>query len=189
MDLKTYKKLRGMSHKGSLREDLIGRRLVSSRTGLLRVGLNDPMNVFARIASGTMRNPLPQAVPSDEFVACQNLPLADQNWASTDPEWVGKASMGKRHRFITTTNLRWDYFNVLTIEDPGFLLRMRDYALESAEAWGWSDAIGLCFHPYPFNSVPSLHLHVLDMTLRGTTYDVLHYKNLALEDALEALQG
>ena len=55
------------------------------------------------------------------FVVCCNRPEADAQWESSEEEWVGKASMAKRHRFLTTTDLRWEWFNVLTFGLDGGL--------------------------------------------------------------------
>ena len=68
--------------------------------------------------------PSPGSVPQEEnarlgqahsarfMVAC-NLPQNDAHWASAAPEWVGTASMSKRHRFLLVRDLGWHWFNVL----------------------------------------------------------------------------
>merc|ERR1719210_2897761 len=49
----------------------------------------------------------------DRFCICRNRPENDEHWDSQDPDWVGKASMSRRHRFLTTRNLHWSWFNAL----------------------------------------------------------------------------
>ena len=58
-----------------------------------------------------------------------------------------------------------------------------------AEAEGWSSHLGLYFHVFPHNSVPSLHLHLVDLDATGPTYDALQYKNLSAEDVLAVLRA
>ena len=131
------------------------------------------------------------------FVVCCNRPEADAQWESSEEEWVGKASMAKRHRFLTTTDLRWEWFNVLTFGLDGGLAdavelieRLRAAALGFARrSDGWSeDEVELRFHVYGHASVPSLHLHVLDRRHLGPTHAALAFKNLSLDDALAVLR-
>merc|ERR1719463_1001612 len=51
---------------------------------------------------------------SKRFMICCNRPENDEHWDSEDPEWVGKASMSKRHRFLTTKDLHWQWFNPIS---------------------------------------------------------------------------
>ena len=56
---------------------------------------------------------------------------------------------------------------------------------------GWSLRqvdIGLFFHCYPHCSVNSLHLHIVDLSATGPTYDACKHKNLRLDMVLEALE-
>ena len=39
------------------------------------------------------------------FKVCSNHPDNNENWNSSDPAWVGKAAMSKRHRFLSTKDL------------------------------------------------------------------------------------
>ena len=48
--------------------------------------------------------------------------------------------------------------------------------------------IGLFFHCYPHCSVNSLHLHIVDLSATGPTYDACKHKNLRLDMVLEALE-
>jgi len=67
-------------------------------SGLLTTGTK-PFNVFARIGAGVMTQA--QMVDDqkllgryqDKFVVACNRPECDENWESTDPAWIGKASM------------------------------------------------------------------------------------------------
>lgn len=78
-----------------------------------------PFNVFAHIASGKLRQPVLEAEQAAlgtfarKFLICANRPDNDLHWDSTDPKWIPKASMAKRHRFLTTKDLHWQWFNLL----------------------------------------------------------------------------
>ena len=48
--------------------------------------------------------------------------------------------------------------------------------------------IGLFFHCYPHCSVNSLHLHIVDLSEAGPTYEALSYKNLSMDMVLKALE-
>ena len=48
------------------------------------------------------------------LVAC-NRKENDEQYQSGAPEWVGRASMSARHRFLTARDLDWRWFNVLTV--------------------------------------------------------------------------
>ena len=47
--------------------------------------------------------------------------------------------------------------------------------------------IGLYFHCYPPCSVNSLHLHIVDLSEVGPTYEACRFKNLSMDMVLEAL--
>merc|ERR1719401_80530 len=51
----------------------------------------------------------------DRFMICCNRPENDEHWDSEDVAWLGKASMSRRHRFLTTKKLHWQWFNALII--------------------------------------------------------------------------
>ena len=78
---------------------------------------------------------------------------------------------------------------------------MRDAAYafvqEDAATSGWSLArdhrgqlskIGLFFHCYPHCSVNSLHLHIVDLSETGPTYEACSHKNLSMELVLKTLK-
>ena len=47
--------------------------------------------------------------------------------------------------------------------------------------------IGLYFHCYPHCSVNSLHLHIVDLSETGPTYEAFRFKNLSMDMVLTAL--
>jgi len=91
-----------------------------------------PFNVFARIGAGKMPG-TPCKVPKHpeyekRFIIARNRPENDKHWESKEPEWLGKSSMGKRHRFMIIRDLQpgeaaspdrmdlnWLWFNALTM--------------------------------------------------------------------------
>ena len=48
--------------------------------------------------------------------------------------------------------------------------------------------IGLYFHCYPHCSVNSLHLHIVDLSKTGPTYEACRFKNLSMDMVLTALE-
>ena len=167
----------------------------------------NPRNVFARIASGVTEQPNMKieneslGSAGSRFMVCSNMPQNDEHWNSNSVEWVGKASMSSRHRFLTIKDLSWKWFNVLAFGLDGSVPELKS-AIEclkemksAAEAfasatYGCSkDDLGLFFHVYPHNSVQSLHMHMLDMRNLGPTYHHLMYKNMPLVDVLTVLQN
>ena len=147
--------------------------------GLLTTGTS-PFNVFVHIGSGLLTQPGMEAenaalgAASAQFCIACNRSENDEQWANESPEWVGKASMSKRHRFlILRDDLSWQSFNVLTLGLVGgskslraaiaLVEGMRDAARTFASCTpGWSaepTRLGMFFHCYPHNSVNSLHMH------------------------------
>merc|ERR1719230_296655 len=53
---------------------------------------------------------------------------------------------------------------------------------------GWSDQIGLFFHVFGHNTVNSMHLHILDMSVIGPTFWFYEYKNLPVDAVLKVLR-
>ena len=51
--------------------------------------------------------------PNERFMIACNRPENDEHWESAAPKLVGKASMGRRHRFMLVRDLSWSLFNVL----------------------------------------------------------------------------
>ncbi|CAK9019414.1 BTB_2 domain-containing protein [Durusdinium trenchii] len=91
----------------------------------LATGEGAPFNLFARLADGQMQQPGLWSVCNRGFFSeqsalrkdygqifciCKNRPENDEKWQSeasdSDAEWLGKASMAARHRFLTTKERR-----------------------------------------------------------------------------------
>lgn len=185
-----------------LLEDMIDLGFVDEDNHMLTTGMK-PFNVFARIGSGTMNQESMQADQAllgnhqDKFVIACNRPECDDNWESADPAWLGKASMAKHHRFITTKNLHWSWFNCLVFGMVGNLREAVDWLEELQEAAqsyvsqkeGWPQNVGFFFHVYNLSSVNSLHLHIVDMDHVGPTFHKMSHKNLALADVVSVLRS
>merc|ERR1740129_751117 len=168
-----------------------------------------PFNVFARIAAGVMQQPDMDKEQEhlgdfkDQFCICKNRPENDEHWDSDDAAWVGKASMSRRHRFLATKDLHWQWFNALSFgmvptgEEGEIDIKaavehvelMKAAALTYAgAAEGWSDKVGLCLHVFGHNSVNALHVHIVDMTELGPSFWSLERKNCPLDAVLKVLQ-
>lgn len=171
-----------------------------------------PFNPFARYQSGIMS--LSKEILEEQeflgdykelFMICANKPENDLNWDKSG-EWLGVASMSKKHRFLLTKNMHWRWFNVLVFGLVSFtharpagiwelnsaqrmLTKMRDAAILYTKHAGWSGNIGLYFHVYGHNSVNALHLHIVDLEVTGPTYEYLKYKNLSLDSVLEVIEA
>lgn len=191
----------------TLKEELCRFGFIDNATSLLTTGTN-PFNVFARVVAGLVNQPGMEEEQQylgnfqDEFMICSNRPENDDHWDSEDPEWVGKASMSRRHRFLTVKDLHWQWFNALAFglvpeSDNGVSLkdaiekveRMKAAALQyTSSCPGWSKEVGLFCHVFGHNSVNSLHVHILDMAHRGPTYWKYEYKNCELDTILKVLK-
>lgn len=152
-----------------------------------------PFNVFARYGSGVMKTHVDQSIIdkySDRWVVCHNLRENDMNWKDTNNKRVsmcGPNDTGPGHVFITTTNLDWTLFNVLTIVHTGnvdFLLELKEVAELYVKERGLKN-YGFYFHCFPHNSVNSLHLHVCNEDNPGHMLEECAYKNLPLDTAIE----
>ena len=74
-------------------------------------------------------------------------PENDEHWASADPEWVGKASMGQRHRFMLVRDLSWNLFNVLAFGLQSVVeLRAAVDILQVRATTGWAEGWLLRWH-------------------------------------------
>lgn len=186
-----------------LRKELVNTGFVDEVSGRLTTGMQ-PFNIFARIASGVMHQAtMAEEQPklgefSEQFMLACNRSENDDNWASTDPSWIGKASMSKRHRFLIQKDLAWEWFNVLTFGlvsglDAGIkmLKDLKTAALLWASLqtdWPPIERIGLFVQVYAITGVPSFHLHILDMDNLGPTFEIQRFKNLPLDEAIWALE-
>jgi len=137
----------------------------------------------------------------NEYVVCSNREENDEHWDSAEPEWLGKASMSKRHRFLTLKSLHWQWFNpicfgLVSKQDGGVDLDVAIARVEQMKAaavhytssiGGWSAKIGLFFHVFGHNTVNSCHLHILDLNVVGPSFWNLEYKNCSLDAVLKVL--
>lgn len=190
-----------------LREELCRFGFVDAETDKLTTGTK-PFNIFARVASGAMTQPGMEQEQAhlgsyrDRFMICCNRSENDEHWDSDDPDWVGKASMSRRHRFLTTKDLHWKWFNALVfglVAAPGaqaaelraaidVVEEVRAAGLEYARGAGWGEHVRMFVHVFGHNSVNSLHVHILDMDLVGPTFTAFVYKNCPLEVVLKVLE-
>lgn len=175
-------------------EHLLYKYLVENKyikDDMLTTGIQ-PFNYFARIGSGKPNFAQQHGVnESGEFVVCNKNEKDCEQW--DNPKYrsgamAGSDENGPGHVFITTTNLYWKYFNILTITDVDFLKRMKDAALQYVNARGWTN-YGFFFHCLPCNSVQSLHLHVVNLDRVGPHYYNRIYKNLPIDDAIEVIEN
>ncbi|KAL1528755.1 hypothetical protein AB1Y20_010086 [Prymnesium parvum] len=168
--------------------------------GRLTTG-NQTFNVFARVGAGLQPQPANAQVGwlgteaeneklgeySDEFMVACNRVVNDLNWNKNTPDWVGKASMSIRHRFLILKDMSWWKFNVAVLglrldgkgkmqeEELAKAIKMLEDMIKAAKLYvknspEWSyhlsqneDSIGLYFHAYPNSSVNSLHMHIVDI--------------------------
>lgn len=121
------------------------------------------------------QSPIPKHIRS-KYAILKNRPEFggigpdDPHWATakTNPS----ASMSAYHQFVAVRDFSWSLFNVLTFgEDPEYQSRKEVLTmLEDLEtiATNWAAQhgianVGCFFHVYPFNSVHSLHMHMVDL--------------------------
>eukprot|EP00746_Dinoflagellata_sp_MGD_P124412 gnl/MRDRNA2_/MRDRNA2_59005_c0_seq1.p1 gnl/MRDRNA2_/MRDRNA2_59005_c0~~gnl/MRDRNA2_/MRDRNA2_59005_c0_seq1.p1 ORF type:complete len:431 (+),score=133.61 gnl/MRDRNA2_/MRDRNA2_59005_c0_seq1:76-1368(+) len=117
-------------------------------SGKLTTG-TQPFNVFARVASGAMAQPgmdkeqLSLGSYAEKYVVACNRPDADANWQTSN-----NASMAKHHRFLTTKDLRWQWFNALIFgfedldEAIAELSSMREAAKAYSKSQNWTGPLG-----------------------------------------------
>jgi hypothetical protein len=93
-----------------VRSELVEIGFVDGATGKLTVGMQ-PFNIWARIGSGVQTQPTMVQEQAklgkfqDRYVVACNRPESDEMWNSSEPAWLGKASMSKRHRFLVIKKL------------------------------------------------------------------------------------
>lgn len=133
-----------------------------------------------------------------DYWMLSNLPEKDAHWNSQDPKWIGKSSMSARHKFVVPgvshfgPDGRFAINAALMPATRSTLIRldeMRAVALDYTEKqWRLdSQQVGLYFHCWPFSSVPYLHLHVVDLTKTGPSFDVHAHVNVPLWAVRRAL--
>ena len=100
--------------------------------------------------------------------------------------------MSQHHQFVGVKAMDWDKFNALTFGyGPGGVdesLQMLDELETIANTWATARGIpranlGCYFHIYPFNSVQSLHMHMVDtrQSNLGAAWAKNTHKNMPLE--------
>ena len=121
------------------------------------------------------QSPIPKHIRS-KYAILKNRPEFggigpdDPHWATakTNPS----ASMSAYHQFVAVRDFSWSLFNALTFgEDPEYQSRkavltmlqdLESIAINWATQHGIAN-VGCFFHVYPFNSVQSLHMHMVDL--------------------------
>lgn len=172
---------------------------VKVKTNCVLTTGNNPFNVFAFYANNEMKNPVDQTIIEDymnDWMVCHNKPENDLYWKDVNNKNVsmsGPDVNGPGHVFITTKDLAWKNFNIITIvlsKNVDFLMRLKEVADEYVEQRGWKKA-GMYFHCFPHNSVNSLHLHIVneDEKYIGHMHDKCKYKNLPLDVAIKVAQS
>lgn len=165
--------------------------LIKSLVAADGVGLSPTSSLFAKFLTGLATAPYEiEKTPDGEFAFFKNRPDNDIHWESTDPEWIGRASMSAFHRFIVPTDMSdWRLFNAVTLPSSAvpMLKRARGRAHEYAAKHGVTNP-GLYLHCYPHNSINMLHIHIVDLDRIGPTFDALAYKNLSLDECIKYLQ-
>jgi len=182
----------------NLKQALIESDYVNSDTGKLTTGVI-PFNVFARQALGVMPNPVKNqngllGKYANKFMVCHNKPENDEN--AGDDTFKETASMatpdenGPGHVFITTKDLQWKRFNVISMDtnDIDFLKEMKEAGKHYANQRKWTK-VGMYFHCFPYNSVQSLHLHVVNLANKGPALKYHAHKNLPIDSVIVVLEN
>jgi len=188
-DEQSFSRIRDLLPIVKVKKFLYDKRFVGD-DDFLTVGTN-PFNPFARFASLVMPNDAPRYGISQEFMVCHNRPENDAEWndpTSTRGSMAGPDANGPGHVFMTSTNLHWTKFNIITINDVPFLNHMKQNAEIYVEARGWNN-YGLYFHCFPLNSVQSLHLHIVNLDTVGHHFNSQRTKNLTIDDAITAISN
>ena len=177
-----------------LKEYLKNRNFITDED-MLRIE-GGPFNFFAMVANGKIPNVVDQSIIGDyskDWMICHNKPENDENWNNEEFPAGSMAEAdenGPGHVFITTKRLHMKYFNILAIALDGnveLLKEMKKVAMRYAKKRNWSNP-GFYFHCFPYNSVQSLHLHVVNLDRTGINYENYKYKNLSIEDAITAIE-
>jgi hypothetical protein len=143
-------------------------------------------NHLSLIVSGKHPNKCTDAIRSDKFVLIQ--PPSD--------------TIGDRHKLLCpsdrynqcpTASDDWTIFNVLTLGMTSstsaklLLDDMERVAMQYTVDYGWSKNIALYFHCYPFNSINTLHLHIVDLDYINPQFYAKSTINLSLKSVRSAL--
>lgn len=156
-----------------------------------------PMNIFAKYGYDLIPNIVSQQSllnHQNEFVIVHNRQSEYDTW--NDPKassgaMAGPDDRGPGHVFMTTKNMDWHLFNVISFgvkqTDLEFLERMKEAATMYAESREWKRT-GLFFHCFPLNSVQSLHLHIVNLDRVDVHYHRQQNKNLPLDAVITELK-
>lgn len=153
---------------------------------------------------------------SSKFLFCANLKTEDEKAveyrklydASKDqpsqlevPARLQSSSMSVPHILMTTKNLRWDWHNVVSMgvegkaklqESVDMLKEMRAAAttfVNGSTEYNNGNDVSMCFHCYATNSIPSLHLHILNKKTTTHYYDIHNKsKNIEIDDVIKVLE-
>lgn len=179
------------NHKERIKKKLIEQGYITDKVNN-RLTTTGPFNVFANIALKTMVNKADQSYVRDkkDWILVHNLTTHDINWDNTKHpggSMAGPDKQGPGHVFLTTRKLGWEYFNITTImlhpKGLRFLKKLRENAVHYSEKRGWVNP-RFILHCYPYNSVNSFHLHIVNMDNLGHNYYKNNYKNLSLDDVI-----
>ncbi len=90
---------------------------------------------------------------------------------------------------LTTKDLQWKKFNVISMDrnDIQFLKDMKEAGNHYATKRGWKN-VGMYFHCFPYNSVQSLHLHVVNLDNKGPALKYHAHKNLPIDSVIAVLE-
>lgn len=191
----------------NLREDLIKAGSMDRKTGLLKT---DPVcnNVFAKIAAGTMKQP---KMENDQealgpykakFYLCANGRQDDENWSTIGADYLPRASMSRRHRFITVKDFHWQWFNPLIYglvpaSDGGVsidnalatAIEIKEAAIHYAKNMGgWSEKVGVFAHLFGHCGLNCLYIHVVDLSELGPSFGFHFNKNCPFDIVIDILR-
>jgi len=183
-------------------EDLLQAGFLSE-DGILTAGMQ-PYNFMARIVTGDLVQRKCQTEQAflgeygSRFVIAHNKPESEDMWSSSDPSWIGKASMSKNHRFMAFKDLRWEFCNILAVGiDSGSahgLAKLQDmkkaavHWVQHAPGWSPPEKTAFLLAVWPLTGVPCLHLHIVDLSCSGPSFERLSRKLLPLDDAIRVLE-
>jgi len=137
-----------------------------------------------------------------EFVLARNRWPEDKAWNDEKPNKNALPSMAERHRFLDIKDQHWKWFNVVAFGlEPEDLQKgieilreakkaATEYVQNSPEEDGWVEKeVKLYVHCFGHNSVHSFHMHIVDTSETGKSYDLQQHKNLPIDAVLEVLEA
>ena len=128
-------------------------------------------NIFAKMIVGEC----------DEEKAKQFKHIDENFILITSPE-------NNSHKLLTPKTLEWETFNILTLGEKhiSLLKRMKEIALFYIEENN-IEKYGLFFHCYPFNSINTLHLHIVNLSIEPDFQ--YNRNNLLLDNVISVLEN